>query len=109
VCYKSQPDYNATECDSILSQWTDSLFHIQDPISVTYPFLANNPCPPIFPNGTSVNGDPSAGTKGCSHGKYPDFVVNATSPEIIATALKWASEKNIRVVIKNTGHNHLGR
>lgn len=103
--HRTRPD---ASCCS-LTKWTDALFHIQNSISITYPSLANNSCPPIFPNGTSIGGDPNAGSKGCSIGKYLDFVVNATSPEVISTTLKWASEKNIRVVIKNTGHNHLGR
>ncbi|KAJ4163185.1 hypothetical protein LMH87_004929 [Akanthomyces muscarius] len=109
VCYESQPDYNEAACSTIRDQWRNSTFHGQDPISIDYPFLANNTCPPTFPNGTSVSGDPNAGSKGCALGGYPDYVIDATSAEVIATALKWAQRKRIRVVIKNSGHSHLGR
>lgn len=109
VCYESQPDYDPSACELIISQWNDPLFHRADPISIDYPFWAEEPCPPIYPNGTGVNGDPEAGEKGCSLGAYPAYVVNATSSEDVSTAMKWAQEQNIRLNIKSTGHSHLGR
>lgn len=82
---------------------------MEDPTSISYPLWAGTPCPPIFPNGTSVGGDPEAGDKGCTLGKYPSYVVNATGAEDIAAAIRWAAERNVRLNIKNTGHSHLGR
>jgi hypothetical protein len=78
-------------------------------VSIDYPIWANNSCNPIFPNGTSVTGDTQAAAKGCSLGAYPAYVVNATSPSQIQTALLWAKEKNMRIVVKNTGHSYSGR
>ncbi|MBE3045505.1 FAD-binding protein, partial [Candidatus Bathyarchaeota archaeon] len=86
-----------------------SSYHLEDPTSIDYPQWADTPCPPIFPNGTSIGGDPAAGEKGCTLGRYPSYVVNATGAEDIAAAVKWASQRNIRVNVKNTGHSHLGR
>lgn len=70
---------------------------------------AGDSCAPIFENGTSVNGDPTAGKKGCSIGRHPVYVVNATGPEEVVTAVKWAGERNIRVNVKATGHSLTGR
>ncbi|KAF2193948.1 hypothetical protein K469DRAFT_734568 [Zopfia rhizophila CBS 207.26] len=109
VCYPSQHNHNEEACSIIRSQWFNSSWHAQDPISIDYPIWANNSCNPIFPNGTSVTGDPDAGKKGCSLGNYPVYVVNATSAEHVAEALKWAGSKNVRVVVKNTGHSFPGR
>lgn len=109
VCYRSEPNYNEAICSTIRLQWSNSSFHAQDSISIDYPAMADDPCPPIFPNGTSVGGNPNSGRRGCSLGRYPNFVVNATSADMISTALRWASENRVRVVIKNTGHSHLGR
>ncbi|KAF2802247.1 FAD binding domain-containing protein [Mytilinidion resinicola] len=109
VCYSAQPNYNEDACDYIRSQWFNSSFHAEDPISIDYPVWANNSCNPIFPNGTSVTGDVQAGEKGCSIGDYPVYVVNATQPEHIAGALQWAAQKNVRIVVKNTGHSYPGR
>lgn len=109
VCYESEPDFDRAACDEVLSKWQLSTFHLEDPTSVDYPLWADNPCPPIFPNGTSIGGDSDAGAKGCALGKYPSYVVNATGPEEVAAAVGWASGRNIRLNIKNTGHSHLGR
>ena len=109
VCYESEPDYDRAVCNDILSNWQFSTFHLEDPTSIDYPFWADNPCPPIFPNGTSIGGDPYAGAKGCTLGKYPSYVVNATSAEDIGAAMEWASGRSIRLNIKNTGHSHIGR
>lgn len=70
---------------------------------------AENPCPPIYPNGTSVNGDSNAGQKGCSLGAYPEYALNATSIEDIQTVVRFAKEKNIRLNVKSTGHSVQGR
>jgi FAD/FMN-containing dehydrogenase len=42
-------------------------------------------------------------------GAYPAYVVNATSPEQISIALRWAKQNSIRVIVKNTGHSYAGR
>jgi hypothetical protein len=42
-------------------------------------------------------------------GAYPAYVINATSPEQISTALKWAGQNDIRVIVKSTGHSYAGR
>jgi FAD/FMN-containing dehydrogenase len=42
-------------------------------------------------------------------GTYPAYVVNTTTTEQVRIALKWAKEKNVRIVIKSTGHSIAGR
>lgn len=109
VCYASEPNFNEDACSLLRASWFDSTFHASDPVSIDYPIWTNNSCNPIYPNGTSVTGDVNAGEKGCSADTYPAYVVNATQAPQIATALKWADEKNIRVVVKATGHSYTGR
>ncbi|KAF1962711.1 FAD binding domain-containing protein [Byssothecium circinans] len=109
VCYADQPNYNPDTCAFVRSRWFNSTWHATDPISIDYPVWANNSCNPIYENGTSVTGDRTAGKRGCSIGKYPVYAVNVTSAEQIAQALEWARKKNIRVVIKGTGHSYPGR
>ncbi|RKL44199.1 hypothetical protein BFJ72_g3932 [Fusarium proliferatum] len=54
-------------------------------------------------------------TQSTFHANFPEsisspfYVVNATSDEQIALAVKWASERNIRIVVKGTGHDLSGR
>ncbi|KAJ4299023.1 hypothetical protein N0V90_004267 [Kalmusia sp. IMI 367209] len=109
VCYPDQPDYSEDACAIVRSHWFNSTWHAESPISIDYPVWTNNSCNPIFPNGTSVTGDVHAGEKGCSIGSYPVYAVKATTAEQIAEALKWAGTKNIRIVVKNTGHSYPGR
>lgn len=109
VCYSNQPNYNWEACVLVGTQWFNSSWHAEDPVSIDYPIWTNNSCNPVWPNGTSITGDPNAGARGCSVGAYPAYVVNATTPKQIGEAFKWAKEKNIRVIIKNTGHSYPGR
>ncbi|KAI6753925.1 hypothetical protein HG530_013101 [Fusarium avenaceum] len=108
VCYKSHPSYNAEACDSVIKQWPESKFHSSNPASL-HSEWSNAGCIPVFENGTSIYGDPGAGERGCSNDVLPAYVVNATTTDHVAATLKFAAEKNIRLVIKNTGHADDGR
>lgn len=109
MCYQSEPDYNAETCKLVTASWFSSAFHASDPVSIGWPWWANNSCPPIYPNGTSATGDPDAGEKGCSLGSYPAYAVNATSAEDVVEAVKFAKKWGIRLNIKSTGHSFQGR
>lgn len=105
VCYPSEPNYNEESCNNVLSNWTTWKFHSSDSASIA----SVKGCPPIYPNGTSINGDPDAGKKGCSLGSLPPYVVNATDSSDIQQTLAFAKENNIRVIVKNTGHSGVSR
>lgn len=45
----------------------------------------------------------------CSMGGYPTYVVNATSAAQIQLAVNFARNLNLRLVVKNTGHDFKGR
>ena len=57
------------------------------------PFFANRSCDPF-----------TAESKPCLLGNYVDYAVNVTGPGDVSTALAFATKHNIRVVIRNTGH-----
>lgn len=40
---------------------------------------------------------------------YPVYVVNATTPEHVAMGVNFAAANNIRLIVKATGHDYLGR
>jgi hypothetical protein len=42
-------------------------------------------------------------------GGYPAYVVNATNVAQIQSSVAFAKTNNIRIVIKNTGHDFLGK
>ncbi|PSN68612.1 FAD/FMN-containing protein [Corynespora cassiicola Philippines] len=45
----------------------------------------------------------------CEQGLVADMTVNASSVQDIQKAIRFAAEKDLYLVIKNTGHDHLGR
>ncbi|KAF9431819.1 hypothetical protein BGZ76_011660 [Entomortierella beljakovae] len=45
----------------------------------------------------------------CYQGAVPLYTVNATGTQDVQSAIKFASKYNIRLVVKNTGHDYLGR
>ncbi|KAH6629723.1 FAD binding domain-containing protein, partial [Boeremia exigua] len=109
VCYADQPNYDQSACEQVRMNWFNADFHAEYSVSISFPYWADNPCPPIFPNGTSVTGDVDAGRKGCSIGKYPAYVVNATGYREVQAAFKFAARKGIRVNVKSTGISLQGR
>jgi FAD/FMN-containing dehydrogenase len=48
-------------------------------------------------------------TEGCTQGGYPSYTVNATNVAQIQLAVNFARNDGIRFVIKNTGHDFLGK
>jgi hypothetical protein len=95
-CHANEPNYNSLTCAYIESQWSTGAFHADDPISTDSNNFNNDSCLP----------DP---TTPCSGEGYPIYVVNATNPNHVKIGVDFAREHNIRLVVKGTGHDYLGR
>ncbi|KAE8220892.1 hypothetical protein CF319_g5657 [Tilletia indica] len=63
----------------------------------------------LDPRVPPVLGVLSAAGKVCKQGRIAPYGVQAQSAADVQAALAFAKAKNIRVVIKNTGHDYLGR
>ncbi|KAI0465647.1 FAD-binding domain-containing protein [Xylaria cf. heliscus] len=105
VCYPGSTKYDHAACELVIAAWNDPAFHSNDPVSNYLPPWANNSCNPIYDNGTSTAGDTLAGSHGCTLGKYPPYSVNAATAEHIQAAVIFAKDRNLRLNVKNTGHN----
>ncbi|KAF2462749.1 FAD-binding domain-containing protein [Lindgomyces ingoldianus] len=92
------PVYNADECALLKEQWLYSGVHMESSSSVMAPLFANQSCDPFQPR-----------EKPCTLGNYVAYSVNASNADHIIATLKFADKKNIRFVIRNTGHDYLGR
>ncbi|KAI9373503.1 hypothetical protein BJX61DRAFT_552181 [Aspergillus egyptiacus] len=101
-CYPGNPFDSTENCTEVTQHWSYAAYHAGWPESVDYSIYTNHSCLP-----PGVDGYVEA--RGCSIGALPQYIVNATSEEQIATAMKWASERNIRIVVKGTGHDMTGR
>src|SRR4051812_10208965 len=62
------------------------------------PFFANQTCDPFQPR-----------DRPCELGNYVRYAVNASRPSDVQNTIAFAASKNIRLVIRNTGHDYLGR
>ncbi|KAF1847676.1 FAD-binding domain-containing protein [Cucurbitaria berberidis CBS 394.84] len=88
---------NAT-CESLKSQWQYEKIHYESSSSVMAPFFANQSCDPFQPRDSP-----------CELGNYVRYAVNASKSSDIQRAIAFASSKDIRLVIRNTGHDYRGR
>ncbi|KAI1136466.1 FAD-binding domain-containing protein [Hypoxylon sp. FL0543] len=92
------PTYDEDLCASLREQWLYSSVHLESSSSVMAPLFANQSCDPWQPR-----------DKPCTLGNYVSYAVNVSSADDIIAALKFVEEKNVRFVIRNTGHDYLGR
>ncbi|KAJ5272472.1 FAD-binding type 2 [Penicillium angulare] len=101
-CYPGNPLQSPETCTDVENHWTYASYHSAWPESIDYPIYTNNSCLPPSATGYTK-------TRGCTIGGLPQYIVNATTETQIATAMKWASQRNIRIVVKGTGHDLNGR
>ncbi|PVH95554.1 FAD binding domain-containing protein [Periconia macrospinosa] len=102
-CY---PDGTATysaECGSLTATWGDSSLRIEDPTSIRSALFQGMTCmPPSYaPSFLSAN----TTKKSCTLGAFPEYVVKVNNTAQIQEAVKFARNHNIRLIIKNTGHD----
>jgi hypothetical protein len=96
ACHPDQPEYNVGSCAQIVNSWNSSQWHSDNPVSDDWQNWNNYSCLP----------DPSLP---CSVEGYPTYVVNASTAEHIQMAVTFASDHNLRLNVKSTGHDYLGR
>ncbi|KAE8415272.1 hypothetical protein BDV36DRAFT_311144 [Aspergillus pseudocaelatus] len=98
-CYSDWPEYDADKCTSITSQWAVSNLHMDDPASIMLPLYEGRTCMAPGYNYTNT----------CELGGYPAYVVNASTVAQIQLAINFARNLNLRLVVKNTGHDFNGK
>ena len=89
--------YDAKACAVAKAQWSNSSWRSDQVGAMQNHNWENSSC--------SVYAD---GSK-CNQGSVPVFAVNAILPEHVQTTVRFAAENNLRLVIKTTGHDYLGR
>ena len=108
------PNFNAAECAKIQANWTwpqlqyvvvhslglgflsDQFDSSEDPTSIQNPYWLNDSCSPY----TSESAK-------CTLGNIVDYTINVSSAADVVAGVKFAQNKNIRLVIKNTGHEYV--
>ncbi|KAF2739860.1 FAD-binding domain-containing protein [Polyplosphaeria fusca] len=90
--------YNAAACKNVQANWLNEQWLTDDPIANLWPLYTNNTCLP-----TDNPSEP------CTLGFYGTYVIMATTKEHIKAGIDFARTKNLRLIIRNTGHDFLGR
>ena len=98
VCYPGTAK-NDAKCKQLAANWTNSYNHIDDPSEVLSPVYQGLTCQP-----------PSIyDSKTCTLGGSPSYVINAKTVLDIQVGLNFARNDNVRLVVKNTGHDFSGK
>ncbi|KAJ4155028.1 hypothetical protein LMH87_000294 [Akanthomyces muscarius] len=95
-CYQGM-GHDGEKCQDIALNWSDNAWLAEFPTGYSYPLI--EACAPI---------NASLGFQHypqCDLGNFPAYTVNATSAQHVAAAIEFAKDYNIRLVIKNTGHD----
>ncbi|KAJ4371945.1 hypothetical protein N0V85_009078, partial [Neurospora sp. IMI 360204] len=116
VCYSGDERYDSAKCAQLRSDWHLTATHYRDSASVMNQFFAHGPgpdggqCDP-FDGDSSPSGQERNHEK-CSIGSLVTYSLNASSAsagtDFIHT-LSFAHQHNVRLVIRNTGHDYLGK
>ncbi|KAK3934049.1 hypothetical protein QBC46DRAFT_429343 [Diplogelasinospora grovesii] len=99
ACYPgSSPHYDPAKCAFLLTNASFTRFYSDDPVTILTDWPEGNTCVASpFPTGN------------CTQGGYPVYVVNATRVRHIQMGINFARNRNLRLVIKNSGHDFAGR
>ncbi|OTB02672.1 hypothetical protein M426DRAFT_322434 [Hypoxylon sp. CI-4A] len=101
-CHHSAPGnpdtFDQEACDALRNEWFFATTHLSSPSSpMSYQFT-NNSCNPFT--------DPEVP---CTHGYDVAYTINATTVSDLQAAIHFVKQHNIRLVIRNTGHDYLGK
>ncbi len=66
-------------------------------MDIISPYWNNNSCSPFYTDGT------------CTLGHLASYIINVTDSDDVIAGVEFARKNNIRLTIKNTGHDYLGR
>ncbi|TFK27133.1 FAD binding domain-containing protein [Coprinopsis marcescibilis] len=101
VCYNTfngRRTYNAEACAEVTRKWTDQNWQSDRQVSAHWILWTNTTCLP------TENPDDS-----CTLGNLPEYVIMAKRAEHIKAGVDFARRNNLRLIIRNTGHDFLGR
>ena len=90
--------YDAAKCATLKATWILPDPHLSSSSSVMPQIWTNASCDPFDP-----------ASMPCRVDDYVQYTVNVTQQSDVRAALEFVQDHNIRIVIRNTGHDNLGR
>ncbi|KAJ5787630.1 hypothetical protein N7457_002620 [Penicillium paradoxum] len=99
VChFNSLTPYNQSQCAQLQSDWGFPATHYESSSSIMAESFTNLSCNPF-----------SSKDSPCTFGNYVRYTVNATTVEHVQKSIQFAAHHNLRLVIRNTGHDLFGK
>ncbi|KAI0181750.1 FAD-binding domain-containing protein [Hypoxylon sp. FL1284] len=95
-CYSDWPQYDKSKCDNITSEWQKPAYQSSQPLGIQYYVFEGVSCLP--PSLTRKNAK-------CSLSGMPSYVVEAKNVAHIQLAVNFARNLNLRLIVKNKGHD----
>ncbi|KAL2256286.1 hypothetical protein VTK26DRAFT_1897 [Humicola hyalothermophila] len=90
--------FDADACAEVTQNWADQWWTTGQPGAALWTYFTNDTCRPTQdPTGT------------CTLGYYGVYVLTATEPRHVKAGIDFARQNNVRLVVRNTGHDFIGR
>ncbi|TFY77864.1 hypothetical protein EWM64_g6152 [Hericium alpestre] len=104
-CYPTSQDYSPSACAAATTGHLDDDFLATSSNALQYTNFES-----VLTN-TSIQGCgfDVAPNSTCFQGRVPTYSINATTVADVQSAVRFAAQHNLRLVVKNTGHDFMGR
>lgn len=108
-CYSSSSEDPAL-CSEVQSKSRSGIWRSTQPgayqnLNFEFQLFANDTLSACYLNHASGSGQRTS----CGQGAIPPVGVDARRPEDVQAAVRFASQYNLKLVVKNTGHDYMGR
>ncbi|KAK1751039.1 hypothetical protein QBC47DRAFT_417474 [Echria macrotheca] len=90
--------YDAAKCQDALANFASESWTVSQPAAALWTYATNDTCLPTT--------DP---TEPCTLGYYGVYVIKATTKAHVKAGIDFARKNNIRLIVRNTGHDFIGR
>ncbi|KAI1755488.1 putative FAD-dependent isoamyl alcohol oxidase [Xylaria castorea] len=91
-------DFNSDACTALQTTWSVTETYELKPAEFMNGYYQNQSCDPFTDS-----------SKPCELGNYAAYSIDVTGPDDIIAAVKFADEQNVRLVVKSTGHDYVGK
>ncbi|CAI7649260.1 unnamed protein product [Penicillium glandicola] len=98
TCFGPTTSQAEVVCNALRNEWDFVTPFLEDPVNVMSPYWQNDSCNPFL-----------ASIGSCHLGNMASYAIEVADATTAIAGLSFAKEKNLRLTIKNTGHDYLGR
>ena len=100
ICHQDGYEYSqndTTACETLKSEWNFPATYESSASDIMSPYFQNRSCDPFYTNGE------------CRLGNYVSYSIEVAGVHDIKKGIEFCKKHNVRFVIKNTGHDFLGK